>query len=306
MTGLIIILVIIAIAIAIISRGLRIVPQQHAWIVERLGRYNTTLGPGLNLIVPLVDKVAYRFDLREHPIEVKEQVCITKDNTPITISGVLYVQFTDAKSAAYGTTNPLTSVEQLAQTIMRSQVGQMVLDEVFSERAKLNGEIVSELDKAAVNWGIKVLRYEIKDITPPRSIQDAMEKQITAERTKRATILTSEADRQKAINVSEGQRQEQINLAEGEKQSQILRAEGQAGAIRAVADATAVALQTVGKALADENGKNAMQMRVAEDYIAAFANIAKQANTMVVPSNLGDMAGTVATALGIVRTVQPK
>lgn len=306
MTGLIVILVIIVIALFIISRGLRIVPQQHAWIVERLGRYHSSLGPGLNLIVPLVDQVAYRFDLREHPIDVSEQVCITRDNTPITISGVLYVQITDAKSAAYGTTNPLNSVEQLAQTIMRSEVGQMVLDDVFSERAKLNGEIVTELDKAAVNWGIKVLRYEIKDITPPKSIQDAMEKQITAERTKRATILTSEADRQKAINVSEGQRQQQINLAEGEKQSQILKAEGQAGAIKAVADATAAALETVGKSLADENGRNAMQMRVAEDYIAAFANIARQSNTMVVPANLGDMTGTIATALGIVKTVQAK
>lgn len=297
---LIVAIIVAVIAVSIVSRGMRIVPQQHAWVVERLGRFHTVLQPGLNLIIPIIDSVAYKFDLRETPIDVRQQVCITRDNTQITIDGVLYLQVTDAKAAAYGTSNPLVSVEQLAQTIMRSDVGKRQLDEVLSSRAELNASIVTELDSAATNWGIKVLRYEIQDITPPEDVIRAMEMQITAERGKRAVIAKSEGDKQQAINVSEGERQQQINRAEGERQAQVLRAEGQAQAILTVADATAKALTTIGASLADEGAREAMSMRVAESFIEKWGAIAKESNVMIVPADMADLAKTVGTAFRIV------
>ncbi|MHB1565715.1 MAG: SPFH domain-containing protein [Acidiferrobacter sp.] len=301
-------LVIAVMTIVILSRGLRIVPQQHGWVVERLGRFHAVLGPGLNLLIPIVDRVAYKFDLRETPIDVKKQVCITRDNTQISIDGVLYLQITDAKAAAYGTSNPLASVEQLAQTIMRSDVGKRQLDEVLSSRNELNASIVTELDHAATNWGIKVLRYEIRDITPPEDIVRAMELQITAERQKRAVIAKSEGDKQQAINVSEGERQQQINRAEGERQAQVLRADGQAQAILKVAEATAKALSTVGASLAEEGAREAMTMQVAEAFIEKWGAIAREASVMIVPADMGDLAKMVGTALRIVegsRSVPP-
>ncbi len=301
----IIAIIVVVIAIAIISRGLRIVPQQHAWVVERLGRFQKLLGPGLNLIIPLIDNVAYKFDMRETPMDVRKQVCITRDNTQISIDGVLYLQITDAKAAAYGTSNPFASIEQLAQTIMRSDVGKRQLDEVLSSRTSLNDSIVSELDAAAINWGIKVLRYEIRDITPPEDVIRAMELQITAERQKRATIAKSEGEKQQAINVSEGERQQQINRAEGARQSQVLRAEGQAKAILTVAEATAKALSTIGATLnRDAGAQKAMQMQVAEAFIEKWGAIAKQANVMIVPADMGDLSKIVGTAFRIVEGVR--
>jgi regulator of protease activity HflC (stomatin/prohibitin superfamily) len=304
-TSVIVAIIIVVIAIAIISRGLRIVPQQHAWVVERLGRFQKLLEPGLNLIIPLIDNVAYKFDMREMPMDVNKQVCITRDNTQISIDGVLYLQITDAKAAAYGTSNPFASIEQLAQTIMRSDVGKRQLDEVLSSRTALNDSIVSELDTAAINWGVKVLRYEIRDITPPEDVIRAMELQITAERQKRATIAKSEGEKQQAINVSEGERQQQINRAEGARQSQVLRAEGQAKAILTVAGATAKALSTIGATLnQDEGAQKAMQMQVAEAFIEKWGAIAKQANVMIVPADMGDLSKVVGTAFRIVEGVR--
>lgn len=298
-------IIVVVIAIAIISRGLRIVPQQHAWVVERLGRFQKLLEPGLNLIIPLIDNVAYKFDMREIPMDVNKQVCITRDNTQISIDGVLYLQITAAKAAAYGTSNPFAAIEQLAQTIMRSDVGKRQLDEVLSSRTALNDSIVSELDAAAVNWGIKVLRYEIRDITPPEDVIRAMELQITAERQKRATIAKSEGEKQQAINVSEGERQQQINRAEGARQSQVLRAEGQAKAILMVAEATSKALSTIGATLnRDEGAQKAMQMQVAEAFIEKWGAIAKEANVMIVPADMGDLSKVVGTAFRIVEGVR--
>lgn len=303
-TSLIIAIILAVIAIAIISRGLRIVPQQHAWVVERFGRYRTTLEPGLNIIIPIVDKVAYKFDLRETPIDVAEQVCITRDNTQISIDGVLYLQITDPKAAAYGTSDPMVSVERLAQTIMRSDVGKKQLDEVLSSRSELNASIVSELDHAATNWGVKVLRYEIRDISPPEEVVRAMELQITAERQKRAVIAKSEGDKQQAINVSEGDRQQRINIAEGEKEAQVLRAKGEAEAVLTVARATAEALATVGASLQQQGGMDAMKMRVAEDFIERWGGIAKASNVMIVPADMGDLSKVVGTAFKIVDGVK--
>ena len=297
--------ILVILALATISRGLRIVPQQHAWVVERFGRFYKVLEPGLNLIIPLFDRVAYKFDLRETPIDVKKQVCITKDNTQISIDGVLYLQITDPKAAAYGTSNPLASVEQLAQTIMRSDVGKKQLDEVLSSRTELNASIVSELDTAAVNWGVKVLRYEIRDINPPEEVIRAMELQITAERQKRALIAKSEGEKQQAINVSEGERQQQINRAEGEKQAQVLRAEGQAQAITTVAEATAKALAAVGASLQKEGAHDAMKMQVAEDFIEKWGGIAKESNVMIVPADMGDLSKVVGTAFKIIGETGP-
>ena len=286
--SLVVAIVLIVIALAIVSRGIRVVPQQHAWIIERFGRFHRTLEPGLNLIIPIFDKVAYRFDLREAPINVAEQSCITKDNTQIMIDGVLYLQITDPRKAAYGTNDPFLAVEQLAQTIMRSDVGKKQLDEVLSSRSELNSSIVSELDKAAINWGVKVLRYEIRKIDPPQEVVRAMELQITAERQKRALIAKSEGDRQQAINV-----------AEGEKRSRVLGAEGEAIAINTVVKAQADAIRTIAAALGEDGGDLAMRMRLASDLISQYGNLAKASTTMIVPAEMGDLSRFLATALAI-------
>lgn len=301
-TGLVVSIIVIVIAATIVSRGMRIVPQQHEWVVERLGRYQGTLSSGLNIIIPIIDSVAYKFDMRETPIDVQEQVCITKDNTQVTIDGILYIQITDAKQAAYGTSNPLSSVEQLAQTILRSDVGKRDLDKVLSERAELNQTVVSELDKAATNWGIKVLRYEIRNCTPPQEIVKAMELQLTADRNKRALISKSEGEKQQAINVSEGEKQQNINRAEGEKQSNILRAEGNAEAILKVAEATAKSLKQIGEVLeTDKGAKDAMMLQVAQAWIEKWGAIAKDSTTLVVPNEMGDLSKFIATAMNVVK-----
>ncbi|HUW97775.1 MAG TPA: SPFH domain-containing protein [Acidiferrobacter sp.] len=310
MSAAIIVFVILAgLSLLIAVRGIRVVPQQHAFVLERLGRFQRTLGPGLNIIIPMIDKVAYMFDLRETPIDVQKQVCITKDNTQIAIDGVLYLQITDPKAAAYGTTNPTASMIQLAQTILRADVGKRALDEVLSSRAELNTAVVQELDRAAVTWGLKVLRYEIRDITPPADVIRAMELQITAEREKRATIATSEGSKQQAINVSEGERQQAINRADGNQQAQILRAQGEAQAILMVAKATAESLKLVGESLKEESAREAMAMRVAESFIAQWGAIAKESNVMIVPADMGDLSKMVGTAFrimdGVKTTIAP-
>jgi regulator of protease activity HflC (stomatin/prohibitin superfamily) len=297
----IVVLVLIVLALLILARGVRIVPQQHAWVVERMGRYLRTLEPGLNIIIPLIDQVAYRFDLRETPIDVPPQVCITKDNTQVSVDGVMYVQITDARLAAYGSSNPYSAVIQLAQTAMRSEIGKLHLDESLSSRQMLNTAVVSVLDEAGVTWGIKILRYEIKDITPPQEILRAMELQITADRERRAVIARSEGERQQQINVSEGKRQQFINIAEGEKQSQILRAEGEAQAIQLVAQATAQAIGVVAQTLSQAGGLEALQLQVARDYIEQWGNIAKASTTMLIPADMSNVGGLVATAMEIIR-----
>ena len=281
-------IVLVVIAFAIVSRGIRIVPQQHAWVVERFGRYHRVLEPGLNLIIPIFDRVSYKFDLREVPINVAEQSCITKDNTQIMIDGILYLQITDPRKAAYGTSDPFLAVEQLAQTVMRSDVGMKQLDEVLSSRSELNASIVSELDKAAVNWGVKVLRYEIRKIEPPQEVVQAMELQITAERQKRALIAKSEGERQQAINV-----------AEGEKRARVLSAEGEAAAIKTVVEAQADAIRTIAASLGAAGGDMAMRMRLASDLIAQYGNLAKSSTTMIVPAEMGDLSRFLATAMAI-------
>lgn len=285
-------------------KGIQVVPQQHAFVLERLGRFHNVLGPGLNVIIPLIDRIAYKFDLRETPIDVQKQICITKDNTQIAIDGVLYVQITDPKAAAYGTTSPTTSMIQLAQTILRADVGKRALDEVLSQRAELNTIVVQELDRAAVTWGLKVLRYEIRDITPPADVIRAMELQITAEREKRATIATSEGAKQQAINISEGERQQAINRADGNQQAQVLRAQGEAQAILMVAKATAESLRIVGDSLKDDSGRQAMAMRVAESFITQWGAIAQEANVMIVPADMGDLSKMVGTAFRITEGIK--
>ena len=286
---------------AILRSALRIVPQQQAWIVERLGRFHRSLLPGLNVLVPFTDRVAYRFDLREVPSEVPPQVCISLDNTTLTVDGFLYLQITDAVKAAYGSSSPMVAAMQLAQTSMRSEIGKLHLDQALSSRQLLNAAVAAAVGEAAVNWGIKVLRYEIKDITPPQEILHAMELQITAEREKRALIFRSEGQRQQQINTSEGQRQQEINIADGRKQAEILRAEGEARAIELVASATADAIRAIATAAVVEGGIEALQMQLAKSYIDQWGNLAKQGTTMIIPTDLGNIGAMVGTALQIVK-----
>ncbi|MEY2342628.1 SPFH domain-containing protein [Acidithiobacillus sp. IBUN Pt1247-S3] len=300
-TTLISIVVVLIVVFFVLRAAIRVVPQQRAWVVERLGRYHLTLHPGLNVVVPFIDRVAYRFDMRELPMEVPAQICISLDNTTMTVDGVLYVQITDAVKAAYGSSNPFTAVVQLAQTSMRSEIGKLHLDAALSSRQLLNAAVAEAVDEAALNWGVKVLRYEIKDITPPTEIIRAMELQITAEREKRAIIAKSEGQRQQQINTSEGQRQQEINVADGRKQAEVLRAEGEAQAIALVADATAKAIATIGAAAREPGGIEALQMQLAKDYIEKWGNLAKASTNLVIPADLGNVGALVSTALAIVQ-----
>jgi regulator of protease activity HflC (stomatin/prohibitin superfamily) len=288
-------------AFAILRSVLRIVPQQQAWIVERLGRFHRSLSPGLNILVPFTDRVAYRFDLREVPFEVAPQVCISLDNTTLTVDGFLYLQITDAVKAAYGSSNPMVAAMQLAQTSMRSEIGKLHLDQALSSRQMLNAAVAGAVEEAAVNWGIKVLRYEIKDVTPPQAILHAMELQITAEREKRAMIFKSEGQRQQQINTSEGQQQQEINLADGRRQAEILRAEGEAKAIALVATATADAIRAIANAAVVDGGIEALQMQVAKSFIDQWGNLAKVGTTMIIPADLGNFGAMVGSALQIVK-----
>lgn len=294
-------IVIFAIALVFVFKTINVVPQQNAWVVERLGKYHATLAPGLNIVVPFVDRVAYKHSLKEIPLDVPPQVCITRDNTQLHVDGILYFQVTDAMRASYGSSNYIQAITQLAQTTLRSVIGRMELDKTFEERDHINTHIVNAIDESAANWGVKVLRYEIKDLTPPAEILHAMQAQITAEREKRALIAASEGRRQEQINIASGEREAAIARSEGEKQAQINRAQGEATAIVALAEASAAALRQVGEAINAPGGMDAVSLRVAEHYVDAFANLARTNNTLIVPANLGDMSTVIASALQIVK-----
>ncbi|AOY90896.1 paraslipin [Cupriavidus sp. USMAA2-4] len=297
-------LIILIIAVVLIAQAIKIVPQQHAWVLERLGRYHATLTPGLSIVVPFIDRVAYKHVLKEIPLDVPSQVCITKDNTQLQVDGVLYFQVTDPMKASYGSSNFVVAITQLSQTTLRSVIGKLELDKTFEEREFINHSVVNALDEAASNWGVKVLRYEIKDLTPPKEILHAMQAQITAEREKRALIAASEGKRQEQINLAAGAREAAIQKSEGERQAAINKAQGEAAAILAVAEANAQAIEKIGRAIRTEGGMEAVNLKVAEEYVGAFGNLAKQGNTLIVPGNLGEMSGMIASALQIVKGQQ--
>jgi len=290
---------IIALAVVFVIEGVRVVPQQSAWVVERLGKFHQVLEPGLNIIIPFIDRVAYRHSLKEVPLDVAEQVCITKDNTQLAVDGLIYYQVTDPRLASYGTSDYVTAIVQLAQTTLRSEVGKMELDQSLQSRDVINRSVVAVLDEAGRSWGVKVLRYEVKNLTPPEAILRAMQAQITAEREKRALIAKSEGEKQQEINLAEGEKQAAILTSEGQKQSAINKAQGEATALRLVADATAAAVTAVADAIGKEGGLQAANLKVAELYIGAFGNLAKTNNTMIVPSNLADVASVVASAMTV-------
>jgi len=292
-------LILAVIAIVFIVRSLKIVPQQNAWVVERLGKFDRTLTPGLSFLVPFVDRVAYKHSLKEVPLDVPSQVCITKDNTQLQVVGILYFQITDPMRASYGSSNYIVAITQLAQTTLRSVVGKMELDKTFEERDHINAGVVNALDEAALNWGVKVLRYEIKDLTPPAAILHAMQAQITAEREKRALIAASEGRRQEQINIATGEREAFIARSEGEKQAEINKSQGEATAITAVADATADAIRKIAAAILQPGGEQAVQLKVAEKAVDAYAQLAKTNNTMIVPGHMGEVAGLIGTAMAL-------
>jgi len=291
--------------VAFVIEGVRIVPQQFAYVVERLGRFHGVLEPGLNLIIPFLDRIAYMHSLKEVPLDVPEQVCITKDNTQLAVDGILYYQVTDPRLASYGSANYIAAISQLAQTTLRSVIGKMELDKTFESREDINRHIVAELDEAGRNWGIKVLRYEIKSLTPPETILRAMQAQITAEREKRALIAKSEGERQQEINIADGERQAAILKSEGEKQGAINRAQGEATAIRVIAEANAAAVRAVGEAIGEKGGMDAANLKVAQQYVEAFASLAKQSNTLIIPGNVSDVGGFVATAMTVLDKARP-
>jgi regulator of protease activity HflC (stomatin/prohibitin superfamily) len=294
--------VIFILALVFVFKTINVVPQQHAWVVERLGKYHATLGPGLNIVIPFVDRIAYKHVLKEIPLDVPPQVCITKDNTQLQVDGILYFQITDAMRASYGSSNYIAAITQLAQTTLRSVIGRMELDKTFEERDHINTAIVNAIDESAANWGVKVLRYEIKDLTPPKEILHAMQAQITAEREKRALIAASEGRQQEQINIANGERSAQIARSEGDKQAAINRAQGQAAAIVALAEANASALRQVGAAIREPGGEDAVNLKVAEQYVGAFGQLAKTNNSIIIPANLGEMSGLIATAMQVVKT----
>jgi regulator of protease activity HflC (stomatin/prohibitin superfamily) len=292
---------VIGVIVAFVIEGVRIVPQQSAWVVERLGRFHGTLEPGLNLIIPFLDRVAYVHSLKEVPLDVPSQVCITKDNTQLQVDGILYFQITDAMRASYGSSNYVVAITQLAQTTLRSVIGKMELDKTFEERDMINAAVVQALDEAALNWGVKVLRYEIKDLTPPAEILRSMQAQITAEREKRALIAASEGRRQEQINIATGEREAFIARSEGEKQAEINNAQGEAAAILAVAEATAGAIRQIAAAIQSPGGEQAVQLKVAERAVDAYQHLAKVNNTMIVPHDMKEVATLVGTAMALMK-----
>ena len=295
-------IVILVIAVVFITRGVKVVPQQHAWVVERLGKYHATLTPGLNIIIPLIDRVGYQHSLKEIPLDVPSQVCITRDNTQLQVDGILYFQVTDPMRASYGSSNYIVAVTQLAQTSLRSVIGKLELDKTFEERDIINRQVVSAIDEAALNWGVKVLRYEIKDLTPPKEILHAMQQQITAEREKRALIAASEGRRQEQINLATGERESFIARSEGEKQAAINRALGEAESIRAVAQATAEAIERVATAIRQPGGQDAVQLKVAEKAVDAYGKVAADATTtLIVPSTMTEVSALISSAMAMVK-----
>jgi regulator of protease activity HflC (stomatin/prohibitin superfamily) len=278
-----------------------VVPQQSAYVVERLGRYAGTIEAGFHILTPFVDVIRYRHSLKESAIDIPEQVCITRDNVQVGVDGVLYLKVLNAERASYGVANYVFAISQLAQTTLRSEIGKIDLDKTFEERANINASVVSELDKASEPWGVKVLRYEIKNITPPQDVLNAMEKQMRAEREKRATILQSEGSRDAAINTAEGEKQKAIKASEARRQQQINEAEGEAAAIQSVAVATAEGIRLVAEAIEGPGGMQAVQLRVAEQYIQQFGNLARSGTTMIVPSNLADVSSVLAAAMTVIK-----
>ena len=300
-------LLLLVIAAIFVTRSVKVVPQQHAWVVERLGKYQSTLAPGLNFLIPFIDKVAYKHSLKEIPLDVPSQVCITRDNTQLQVDGILYFQVTDPMRASYGSSNYIMAVTQLAQTSLRSVIGKLELDKTFEERDVINAQVVFAIDEAALNWGVKVLRYEIKDLTPPTEILRAMQAQITAEREKRALIAASEGRRQEQINIATGEREAFIARSEGEKQSQINMAQGEAAAIISVADATAEAIRKVAAAIQEPGGQQAVQLKVAERAVDAYGKVAADATTtLIVPGNMSEVSALIATAMTLIGKTQPK
>ncbi|MCX7262091.1 MAG: paraslipin [Burkholderiales bacterium] len=299
-------IVLLAIAVLFIIKTVKVVPQQNAWVVERLGKYHASLTPGLNFVVPFIDKVIQKHSLKEIPLDVPSQVCITRDNTQLQVDGILYFQVTDPKLASYGSSNYIIAVTQLAQTSLRSVIGKLELDKTFEERDIINAQVVAAIDEAALNWGVKVLRYEIKDLTPPNEILHAMQSQITAdtaEREKRALIAASEGRRQEQINIATGEREAFIARSEGEKQAVINKAEGDAASIMAVAEATAQAIERIAAAIQKPGGEQAVQLKVAEQAVLAYGKVAQDAKTtLIVPSNMTEVSGLIASAMQMVGT----
>jgi regulator of protease activity HflC (stomatin/prohibitin superfamily) len=298
--GLVVLLVLAIVVLIVVAKTAVVVPQQNAYVIERLGRYSGTLGAGFHILLPFVDVIRYRLSLKEAAYDIPAQVCITRDNVQVGVDGVLYLKVLNAERASYGIADYLFAITQLAQTTLRSEIGKIDLDKTFEERTNINLSVVAELDKASEPWGVKVLRYEIKNITPPHDVLAAMEKQMRAEREKRAVILTSEGSRDAVINAAEGSKQETIKASEARKQQQINEAEGQAAAILSVATATAEGLRRVADATQMQGGMEAVQLRVAEQYIAQFGQLAKSSNTLVLPANAADVGSMIALAMKVI------
>jgi regulator of protease activity HflC (stomatin/prohibitin superfamily) len=299
--GLIVLIIFAVLVLIIVAKTAIVVPQQSAYVVERLGRYAGTLDAGFHILVPFIDVVRYKHSLKENAIDIPAQVCITRDNVQVGVDGVLYLKVMNPERASYGIQDYHFAISQLAQTTLRSEVGKIDLDKTFEERTNINTQVVSEVDKATDPWGVKVLRYEIKNITPPSDVLAAMEKQMRAEREKRAVILTSEGQRDAAVNTAEGAKQEVIKASEARRQQQINEAEGQASAIMAVARATAEGIREVAAAMQTPGGTEAVQLRVAEQYITQFGHLAKTTNTMIIPATTSDIGGMIATAMQVVK-----
>ncbi len=298
-------LIFAAVVAVFIFQTFKIVPQQNAWVVERLGRYDRTLTPGLKFVLPLIERVAYKHSLKEVPLDVPSQVCITKDNTQLQVDGIIYFQVTDPMRASYGSSNYMIAITQLAQTLLRSVIGKMELDKTFEERDAINSSVVSALDDAATNWGVKVLRYEIKDLTPPKEILHAMQAQITAEREKRALIAASEGRKQEQINIATGEREAAIARSEGQRQADINQAQGQAAAIVQVAEATSEAIRNIAQAIQQPGGTEAVNLKVAEKAVEAYAQLAQKNNTMIVPGNMTEVASLISTAMTLLNAKTP-
>ena len=295
--------VLVVIAVLFIVKTVKVVPQQEAWVVERLGKFHASLAPGLNFVIPFVDLVIQKHSLKEIPLDVPSQVCITRDNTQLQVDGILYFQVTDPKLASYGSSNYIVAVTQLAQTSLRSVIGKLELDKTFEERDIINAQVVAAIDEAALNWGVKVLRYEIKDLTPPKEILLAMQSQITAEREKRALIAASEGRRQEQINIATGEREASIARSEGEKQAAINKAQGDAAAITEMANATAQAIERIALAIRQPGGEQAVQLKVAEQAVQAYGKVAQDAKTtLIVPGNMTEVSGLIASAMQMVNT----
>ena len=300
-----VVVAIVLVAIVVIIKTAVVVPQQSAYIVENLGKFSRTLSPGFNILVPFLERVAYKHTLKEQAIDVEEQICITSDNVQVGVDGVLYLQVMDARNASYGIADYLFAISQLAQTTLRSEIGKIELDKTFEERGQINIRVVDELDQASNPWGVKVLRYEIKNINPPTDVVSAMEKQMRAEREKRATVLQSEGERDAKINEAEGEKRRVIKESEAAREQQINEAQGEAAAILSVAEATAEGLKKVAAALTAEGGDRAMQLRVAEDYLERFGNLAKEGNTLIVPANLSDVSSMIGAATRVLSGIRP-